>query len=435
MKRGLLAIGVLLMASAQQAWSWGEPHRTIARAVVQTLPAWQRELIKEETKAYTYTYCLYPDSAPDDPVTKPYIMPGAGMRMHLPQSRAQNQEILDYYFPLVAELFRTNETRQAMRQFGSLTHYLEDSCCPGHVRYGDVGVPSGAPFLLMLEFFKQYMDVPPEKASAALHAVIDGGGFTDAQLAKALEGYQPRLLGASVDEALFYAGQRHEDMHTQAARHLIPMLQAYFKDDSQAFAAEGLAAAAPGARLVADVLYTLLCISQNRIDPAEAAALPGIVSLADLTVAAGMPFSWRTNYGDQPVRNASGKSGLVSTFPADLKAEPLRLLTEAGPVREFAKGYGVNVGTRYTFLLRPGLFKTFSVTVGNQAGLGAEGAVGFRVLLDGKPAADSGIIEGRQPAKGLKAELGQVRELTLETYGKSSGSKSHAVWAEPVLSR
>ena len=84
---------------------------------------------------------------------------------------------------------------------------------------------------------------------------------------------------------------------------------------------------------------------------------------------------------------------------------------------------------------RPGLFKTFRVTVGNQSGLGAEGAVGFRVLQDGKPAIDSGIIAGRQPAKTLKVELGQARELTLETYSTSPGRMCHAVWAEPVLGR
>jgi hypothetical protein len=434
MKR-IAVCGIALLALTQQAWSWGEPHRTIARAVVQTLPAWQRDLIKAEIKDYTYTYCLYPDSAPNDPVTKPYVMPGAGMGMHLPQSRIQNQAILDYYFPLVARNLATNNIREAMRQFGSLTHYLEDSCCPGHIRYGDKGFPEGAPFLNMLEFFKQYMDVPPEKASAALHSVVDAGGFTDAQLAKALEGYKPRLLGATVDEALFFAGQRHEDMHTQAAHHLIPMLQAYFKDDTQTFGAEGLAVAELGARLVADVLYTLICISENKVDPAEAAAVPTSINLADVTMAAGMPFSWRTNYGNQPVRNASGKSGLVSTDPVDLKAQPLRLLMEDGQVRGFAKGYGVNSGTRYMFLLCPGVFKTFSVTVGNQAGLGDEGDVGFRVLLDGKTVADTAVIEGRKPARQIKVDLGQARELSLETYGTSPGRKCHAVWAEPVLRR
>jgi hypothetical protein len=287
----------------------------------------------------------------------------------------------------------------------------------------------------MLEFFKQYMDVPPEKAFAALHSITDAGGFTDSQLAKSLEGYKPRLLGATVEEALFHLGQRHEDMHCQAARHLIPMLLAYFKGDDQGRATEALAAAAPGARLIADVLYTLLCISQNKIDPAEVAGLPQIINLADLTIASGMPFSWRPNYGDQALRNASGKTGLVYTDPPGLTAQPLRLLMEDGQVREFKKGYGVSSKTHYTFLLKPGVFKTFSVTVGNQSGIGASGFSGFQILLDGKIAADSGLIAGKSPAKILKVDLAQARELTLQNYGECSSTKCHAVWADPVLSR
>lgn len=440
MNKFLLVTIILSMALAQEAFAWGDPHRTIAAAAVSTLPQWQQELIKDEIKDYTYTYCLYPDSSPSDPVTMPYVMKDMGIRMHIPKSRPENQEILDYYIPLVAGKLKAGNIQEAMRQFGSLTHYIEDSSCPGHVRYGDSAVPADSTYFLMMEFFKQYMDVPPEKVNAQLHGVLDGayaGCFTREQIVKSMEGYKPVLLGATIEEALFHLGQRHEDMHVASAKHLIPLLQAYFKDDKETFNKHILAAGQGSAKLVADTLYTLICISQGKVDPAEAAALPKEINLADVTIAKGMPFYWRTNYANQPVRNASGASGFVATEPKGLTAEPLKLLMEDGQVREFKKGYGVAVGTRYLFLLQPDVFKTFTVTVGNQSGIGEHGFSSFQIFLDGKVVADSGMMDGKQAAKVLKVDLGKARQLTIQTTGKENVKSAlcHPIWAEPVLSK
>lgn len=430
---------VVVMSMPVASFGWGGPHHMISEAAVERLPAWQLELVKDQVKPFVGRYCLFPDVAGADDA-KPYIMPDEKnkLRLHIPDTMESNQGVFEYYVPRVLQAFRDGKNDEAMKQFGSMTHFIEDSCCPGHVRFGMEELPKGTPAMTYLQFFTKYMDMPPDKAGKSLHMVIDGGyegTFSMAQIKKAMETYKPRLLGAGEGEIIFHLTQRHEQMHTQAAKQLIPMLQAYGKGDKAAFATAGLAAARPGAELVADLLYSLICAGKGKVDAAEAAALPKEVNLADCAVAEGTGFTWnRMNYQGRALRNASGTFGWASE-PADLKPVPLKLKMEDGSVKTFDKGYGVGGLTEYTFLLQPEVFKTFSVYVGNHAQIGKEGVCSFQVVLDGKVVADSGMLKGDAPAKLLKVELGKARKLTLRTRHEGKGALVHAVWAQPVLGK
>lgn len=428
-----LLIGLLLI-SPSLALGWGGPHHFISQAAVEALPQWQQDLLKEQTKFFVGRYCMYPDVASAEDA-KPYIMPDAKLRLHIPETRAENQEVLDFYLPRVEQALKEGKLEEGMKWFGSLTHYLEDSSCPAHVRYGMKAFPAGVVPMAYMEYVKQFMEVPPEKDFIAMHPAIDVCGFTLVQLQKAMEGYKPRLMGLSVPEVLFHLGQRHEDMITRTARQLIPMMQAYYKDDMEAFAQHGLTAATEGAQLVADLLFTMLCLSQNKIEQADRAAVPTSVSLADLTQISGTGFTWdRMNYQGRALRNASGTFRWASD-PADLKPQPLELKMEDGTQRVFEKGYGVGMMTEYTFLLQPGVFKTFTAYVGNHARIGMKGTTAYQVLLDGKMVAETGMIKGDQPCKQIKVELGQAGKLTIRTTAEGKAVTIHGVWGEPTLSK
>ena len=426
------AVVGLWLIPLQVALGWGAPHHTISQLVTERLPAWQQELIKGQTKSYIGRYCLYPDMASAEDA-KPYIMPDAGIRLHIPDAREKNTAIIAFYLPRVVDAFAANDVEQAMRWFGALTHYLEDSSCPGHIRYGMTAIPEKGIPTTYLSFVAGLMPMPDELRAKNLHTVIDGGGFTHAQLKAAVGDRPPLLLATSVEELTFTLAERHEQALVQAPQHLIPMLTAFAKEDKVAFGAAGAQAATLAVNMVSDALYTAICIAQKRIDPAEAARLPSRISLADIAPASGTGFTWnRLNYQGRPLRNASGTLGWASQ-PSNLKPQPLKLKLPEGGVKTFAKGWGVGVLTQYTFLLQPGVFRTFDVWVGNHAELGIEGVTSYEILLDGKSVAKTEFMRGDCNAQRLTVELGTARKLTIKTGGEGKSAKIHAVWANPVL--
>ncbi|MBT4821759.1 MAG: hypothetical protein HON70_38995 [Lentisphaerae bacterium] len=388
-------------------------------------------MIESQISPFVGRYCLYPDVAGAKDAA-PYIMPKAGLRLHIMDSREKNEEVFEFYIPRVLKAFQENQIEEGMRWFGALAHYLEDSSCPCHIPFGNTEVPKGAMPLVHLEFFERFMPVPERLEEGNFHTRIDAGGFTLNELKAAMEGYRPILLGTSAAELVFNLGERQYRMNRECVRHLIPMMMALCHDQRKEFGAEGLQAATEGTKLVADTLYSLLMVSFGR---ATLDMMPAAVSLADYTPASGTGFTWnRLNYQGRIMRNASGSFG-DAAVPSKLRNVPLKLKLPDGVVKEFAKGFGAGVVTEYTFLVPPGVFTTFSVDVGSNADIGSEGIAGFSILLDGKSAAETGDMAGGEPAKHLEIVLGQARKLTLKTTGQGKSAKIHAVWANPLLKR
>lgn len=105
----------------------------------------------------------------------------------------------------------------------------------------------------------------------------------------------------------------------------------------------------------------------------------------------------------------------------------------------YQKGLGVHSRSRLTYALDGG-YKTFHATVGvsdEVKALPAAGRVAFRVLLDGKVAYESAVLEAGKGSLALPAiELGSARTLSLEVdFGGDSDAGDRAIWANPVLTR
>lgn len=434
------ALGGFLCALAfcfhpQTAGAWGPPHNYISQVAIELLPAWQRPLLQDQAKPFIERYCLYPDYffAPD---AKPYIMPSppdVKSLLHLPAGLEQNKLVFDYYLPRVVELFQKGDVTNAMKHFGSVTHYLEDSSCPGHMAYGETAVPAGAPTLSQIDFIRRLMPLPDDVDNEFFHYRIDHTPMTLDQLRSSVKGYQPRLLGHSVNELIFNIVEEHHQMNARSARHLIPMLQALGDHDTNKFVTHGLAAADNGTRLLADTLFTVLSIAQNRF----AAPPAREVSLADYTPARATPFAWTDpNHQGRLLRNFSGSwfpQGGETGRPGKL---PLKLKMPDGEVRTFAKGFGVGWRTEFTWVLPAKLFQSFSVWAGNDAGIGGAGTNTFDVLLDGKVAASSGKLRGlEKSAYRFEIPLGTATNLTLRVQSDGAPNNTHGVWAEPTLIR
>jgi hypothetical protein len=120
--------------------------------------------------------------------------------------------------------------------------------------------------------------------------------------------------------------------------------------------------------------------------------------------------------------------------------------------RRYDKGIGVRPDTTLTWKL-DGTYKRFRATcgiddevLGSQYGKGAgTGSVIFRVLLDGKEAWNSGIVNGGKAPKHIELKLGTAREISLQVSvvpgtllpeGRTDSTElDNAVWARPLLIR
>lgn len=418
------------------AFGWAT-HNLLSEEALGLLPGWQRDLIGAEARPFIKTYCVYPDTV--DAEALQYMMTNVltNVNFHVPVSQAENLRLIEHYVPRVLEAFACHDVTNAMRLFGCLAHYLEDSSCPGHFRYSTSRWPPEGLPLHSLEFMKRLMPVPPPEQGGSWHSRVDACAIWGGPLHTAVTGYTPRLLGTNAAEIIFWLGQRHDRVVDGAGTRLVPALYSLCQSNEQAFVREVATAAAEGTRLVADALYSIVCVAADRVDPAEAAQLPSEVNLADLAPATGTEFrqDWcgEPNYQGRVMRNACGSFGWMSE-PRDLGTRPLKLKMDNGTVREFAKGWGMTRVTECTFLLQPGLFRTFSVWVGNHPEIGQTGETVFEILLDGRRAAGTDVMRGLEPGcRRLEVELGQARRLTLKTSGQPPTPTIHAVWADPVL--
>lgn len=424
---------VVVILLPQSVFAWGI-HGLLTKVALGLLSPWQRTLIQVEEKPMIQRYCIFPDDAQAKDAA-PYIVKfpsEAKISLHIPASLEQNKMVFDAYLPRVVSLLRAGNTTEAMRYFGCIVHFLEDSACPCHMAYGTASVPEGAPPLLQMDFFKRFLPTSDKVDQEMLHSRIDGCGMTEEQLVRAVGAYQPRLLGHSVEELTFQLLEEQMRMNQRSSKRVFPMLQALSTDNESEFIAQGAAAAADGTRLVADALHTVLCIAQQRFD----SPLPTEASLADRLPARATAFSWSdANHSGQLLRNASGAVFSNKSDPPKLGRCPLKLKMADGSVRQFALGFGVGGRTEYTFLLPKGQFKTFTVHAGNDAELSGEVNTSFEIALDGKPATATSKMTGAQPSQRLEVPLGDAETITLRCKAEGPLNRTHGVWAEPKLVR
>lgn len=127
-----------------------------------------------------------------------------------------------------------------------------------------------------------------------------------------------------------------------------------------------------------------------------------------------------------------------------------RPITLAG--RRYDKGIGVRPHTELTFALEGG-FREFRAMCGiDDEVLGPEygrasgtGSVVFRVLVDGKPAAETEVLKGGGNPAALRVDVSGARRITLVVAlvpsekappgGSDTPELDNAVWAQPILVR
>jgi hypothetical protein len=421
----LLAVGILACCTPGRLLAWGAMHGTITRGALDVLPSWQQKLFAGQRNELIDTYCLIPDLAQADAHKKEFgplvVLPNGEAFSHLPfKTRDKNVYQIKYYFDRVVEAVRADQLDQAARWAGCLLHFLEDSGSPAHTMPGDN----------QMGLMKDLLPTPEAFRNRPLHGLIEEGRLT-----VDISDYRPQLLGTTSGEAVMHLIERYDAMVRNARSQVMPILQGVYRGAQAEIDAGQLRAATMDAYVVADTLYTMLCIAKGRFDPKELAQL-AIVDVSSLTPAEVIHQSYfpqHSYFSDPyfgfPVRDAILAEGKQK------QSLLLGVATDGAVVsREFEHGLGLGTGCRVTYALSNRVYDRFDCRVGLHASLGKQGRVVFRVYADGKEVFESGEMTGESPAQQVRLPIWGVHELAIATQSRSKvRGHNYAVIAEPTL--
>ncbi|WP_170266870.1 NPCBM/NEW2 domain-containing protein [Brevifollis gellanilyticus] len=405
-----------------EAQAWGQPHLAITKAALDTLPSWQKDLLGPEFKDLSAKHCLIPDNVYTDKENAKYAAmessPGEVylQKLHLPQAeQTVNRESLRYFMEKAVTSFKAGKVNEAARYMGTICHVLEDFGSPSHT------IPGDNQFTLL----QQFMPSTTVMEGKLLHGPIENGDFT-----VSIEGYQPRLLGTSIEEASWRLLHRVHEGIINARSTTLPIIQALYAGDDQAKLTQQLKAATKDAQIVADAMHTILCLGADKFD-AEARKACDRASISTFwPIEAVHLYYPQSHFFSSPYW---GHACSDAVMEGGAKKLPIKLRVADAEEKTFTEGIGTGMGKALTFHLPKSVYKRFIVLAGLQSGIGAKGRVEFTLLGDGKPLG-SAIVNGGDPAHAFECDVSTVSLLQLNAVNRGLDPKSnYAVWAEPVL--
>lgn len=422
------SMAVLLCAGTftpRHAFAWGQPHLAITKGAVETLPTWQRQLLGSEFDLLAAKHCMIPDNVYSDKENAKFAAmessPGEVylQKLHLPQAeQAVNLESLRYFMQKAVDSIKEGHIGDAARFMGTICHVIEDFGSPSHT------VPGDNQFTLL----QQFMPPTPVMEGKLMHGPIENGDF-----AVSIAGYQPQLLGTTVEEASWRLLHRVHDGILNARSTTVPIMQALYAGDAAAVEKHQLRAATKDAQIVADAMHTILCLGTGQFEAAAQVKCERAGISTFWPVEAVHLYYPQSHFFSAPFWGHASSNGVME---GGVKAVPIRLrVAGKGGVAEkaFASGISTGMGKALTFHLPKGVYRRFTAIAGLQAGIGDKGRVEFIVLGDGKPLANA-IVNGTDPAHAFECEVSTVSLLQLHAISRGIDPKSnYAVWAEPEL--
>lgn len=417
-------VPLILLASASPGLAWSNGHDWIRQWAVQRLPSWQADYFGDAALhaiQHDYTHLQDHHASGRRPDLDPYCKPAELPELHKLSLHDTNSDMaatytgMHWYLEQVSREMAVGRADEAMKYLGVLCHWLEDPASPSM---------HSSPVNEMT--MRELLPPPPRMQN---YNYLYGAGWIDLEgndLAKAgrvmipAEPYQPRLLGSTTAEAAARIANEQREIRRRAAGRIIPLIQARLADDTETLAARVGEALLDSAQLTADVIYTAGCLASGR----------------ELTSPQPQPLTaWTPQRpgGLAPHPYYAVHYLLNQAMDADRNLHPLRL---GGEDVAFGFGAGAPVSLRFS-LAGGGVWRTLQTRVGLHPSAGPQGAVLFKILIDGSEAAASGIIKSGDAAVLLSAELPDkpAIELTLQTLAADGSNNLHnlVVWAEPLL--
>jgi len=430
MKNPFLSLCLCLVLTAlapRESFAWGQPHHAITKGALETLPAWQKELLGAECDALAAKYCMIPDNVYSDKENAKFAAmessPGEVylQKLHLPQAdQTVNLDSLRYFMQKAVDSIKGGSIGDAARFMGTICHVIEDFGSPSHT------VPGDNQFTLL----QQFMPPTPVMEGKLLHGPIENGEF-----AVSIAGYQPQLLGTTVEEASWRLLHRVHEVIINTRGTTVPIMQALYADDAATVEKHQIKAAIKDAQVVADAMHTILCLGAGKFE-AIATAKCERAGLSTLwPVEAAHVYYPQSHFFSSPFWGHAFSNVVME---GGVKAVPIRLRVAEGSglvEKEFVEGISTGMGKALTFHLPKGVYQRFTALAGLQSGIGDKGRVEFTVLGEGKPLA-SVIVSGTEAAQPIDCDVSAVSLLQLNVVSRGLDPKSnYAVWAEPVLAK
>ena len=401
-------------------FGWGEPHHAITRAALDVLPAWQKEVLGGELTQLGDSYCMIPDHVFTDKENAKYAKMESAPNevylkiLHLPTQQPEYLEVMRYFMEQAVAALREGRIGDAARYMGTVCHQIEDYGSPAHT------VPGDNMFTLLQQFL-----LPSDAMKGQLmHGPIENGDFK-----VSIDGYQPKLLGTTVNEAAWRLMHRVNEEILNARSTTVPIIQALYREDKESVVKHQMRAAVMDAQVVADAVYSMLCLGAQKYAAAEQKALKLVQIGSFFPLEAASLYYPQSQFYSSP-HWGHPRSGVI--LASGNKAVPLQLCVGSRN-QEFENGISAGMGKSLSFLLPKDVYARFTVMGGLHPELGAKGRVEFIVSGGGKPLTTV-ILNGTDAAKLLECDVTGVTELQLTLTSRGVDAKSnYAIWAEPTL--
>ena len=416
-----LALATLFaITTPSLVFGWGEPHHAITRAALDVLPAWQREALGGELTQIGDSYCMIPDNVFTDKENAKYAKMESAPNevylkiLHLPTQQPEYLEVMRYFMEKAVAALREGRMGDAARYMGTVCHQIEDYGSPAHT------VPGDNMFTLMQQF------LPPSDAMKGqlMHGPIENGDFK-----VSIEGYKPQLLGTTVNEAAWRLMHRVHEEIINARSTTVPIIQALYREEKESVVKHQMRAAVMDAQVVADAVYTILCLGMQKFAAEEQTMLKEVQIGSFFPLEATSLYYPQSQFFSAP-NWGHARSGVISA--GGKEDIPLKLCVGSSN-QEFKNGISAGMGKPLTFLLPKDVYARFTVLAGLHPELGAKGRVEFTISGDGK-VLTTVILNGTDPAKLLECDVTGVAELQLALTSRGVDAKSnYAIWAEPTL--
>ena len=409
-----------VLAAPSLLFGWGEPHHAITRAALEVLPVWQKEALGGELKQMGDSYCMIPDNVYSDKENARFAKMESAPNevylkiLHLPTQQAEYLEVMRYFMEKAVAALREGRMGDAARYMGTVCHQIEDYGSPAHT------VPGDNMFTLLQQF------LPPSDAmkDQLMHGPIENGDFK-----VSIEGYQPKLLGTTVNEAAWRLMHRVHEEILNARSTTVPIIQALYGEEKESVVKHQMRAAVMDAQVVADAVYSMLCLGAQKYAEAEQAALKQVQIGSFFPLEAVSLYYPQAQFFSSPYWGHA-RSGVI--LEGGNKAVPLKLCVGSRN-QEFENGISAGMGKTLTFLLPKNVYARFTVLAGLHPELGTKGRVEFTISGDGK-VLSTVTLNGTDPAKLLECDVTGVAELQLALTSRGVDAKSnYAIWAEPTL--
>lgn len=418
--RQLTFATVLALTTPSLVFGWGEPHHAITRGALDVLPAWQKDALGGELMQLGDSYCMIPDNVFTDKENAKYAKMESVPNevylkiLHLPTQQPEYFEVMRYFMEKAVAALREGRIGDAARYMGTMCHQIEDYGSPSHT------VPGDNMFTLLQQF------LPPSDAMKGqlMHGPIENGDFK-----VSIEGYKPQLLGTTVNEAAWRLMHRVHEEIINARTTTVPIIQALYREEKESVVKHQMRAAVMDAQVVADAVYTMLCLGMQKFAVEEQELLTRVQIGSFFPLEATSLYYPQSQFFSSP-NWGHARSGVI--LAGGNKDIPLKLCVGSSN-QEFKNGISAGMGKPLTFLLPKDVYARFSVLAGLHPELGAKGRVEFTISGDGK-VLTTVILNGTDPAKLLECDVMGVTELQLALTSRGVDSKSnYAIWAEPTL--